>query len=398
MFLFDKSRSGRIPYTGSVSKEPETEFVTEFKQLLKKCPESSPVIDSLGNIYFGNHDGSFYCLNSKGQIQWQFVTDDKIYSSPLLIEDKLFFCCNQSEIVCIDLAGNFLWSFNGYKEKFKSSNRWVRLLKNLYSHCIYDYELKQYMKINAWSSPNLLGEDSIIANLYGTGIVALNYYTGNLLWKYDLGTPINHLSGVAIGNVNENEIVFAAGQSTGLFALDKSGELLWKRRNHFWGNAWANPSFDEKEKCVYYSESNRNKWSVLYKYSWEGHLIWKKKFNCGVRGSATIGKSNIIVLPTLDGKINILNKETGHTIHSMKIASTDRGLWTSASLSSDDSILINTKNNSVSGSLICLSPKCEILWKIDYGKALSVPVVDSNGFLYTGTWDGKFYKLKFNQE
>jgi hypothetical protein len=60
----------------------------------------------------------------------------------------------------------------------------------------------------------------------------------------------------------------------------------------------------------------------------------------------------------------------------------------------NDHILINTKKTVKKGSLVCLSEKAEIVWEIEYAKALSVPTIDEQGNLYTATWAGDFYKFK----
>ena len=91
MFLYNKERNGRIPNEVAYSKAPELVWKIQFKQYPIRCAESTPVSDADHNIYFGSHDGSFYCLNPDGEIKWQFVTESKIYSSPLIFNNHVYF-------------------------------------------------------------------------------------------------------------------------------------------------------------------------------------------------------------------------------------------------------------------------------------------------------------------
>ncbi|MBA4058790.1 MAG: hypothetical protein C0490_28995, partial [Marivirga sp.] len=76
------------------------------------------------------------------------------------------------------------------------------------------------------------------------------------------------------------------------------------------------------------------------------------------------------------------------------IGTKDRGLWTTASIDANNTILINTKNSQHTGALIRMSSSGEIDWKVEYGKALSVPVVDNEGHIFTATWNGNYLKYK----
>ena len=99
MFLFSKERSGLLKHQFEMNEVPCLEWKINLKQLPKRCVESSPVIDDFGNIYFGSHDGCFYCLDQEGNVKWQFVTESKVYSSPMISGDKIYFNCNMSNIV-----------------------------------------------------------------------------------------------------------------------------------------------------------------------------------------------------------------------------------------------------------------------------------------------------------
>lgn len=393
MFLFDRERTGRIPNSHTFEQLPQEEWRIHFKQDPVRCAESTPVFDQHGNLYFGSHNGSIYALSPEGKILWQFVTETKVYSSPMLIDDKLYIGCNMSTLLCLNLQGELVWQYDGYKA-YASQSKFKRLLLNAFTYLNYDYEFKKFMKINTWTSPNLVNNQYVAFVFYGIGLVLLDKETGKVKWKKDLGGSSFHLAGVAVTEVNGKDYIAVCGQNSGLHWFDVDGNLQWKTKAFGGSNAWANPSIDAAEKCIYHSESYFNKKSILFKTDFNGKTIWKKEFPFGCRASVGISNSDFIVFLGLNGTVYFLSKTTGSQLASREIASKDRGLWTSPSIMANHSVLINTKKTVQKGSLICLSPQAEINWEINYAKALSVPTIDEQGNLYTATWAGDFYKFK----
>lgn len=393
MFLFDKEKTGRIASEQIYSEKPVEEWSITFKQDPIRCAESTPVVDANGNLYFGSHNGSVYCMNPNGQIKWQFVTEYKVYSSPLLVDGKIYIGCNLSTLLCLTLEGDLVWKYDGYLA-FAKQSKIKRLFVNLYNYISYDYEFKKFMKINTWVSPNLVNKQNIAFVFYGLGLVLLDKDSGQVVWQKSLGSPGFHLAGVAVTNQEQKEVIAVCGQHSGLHLFQDNGTLLWHKKAFSRSNAWANPSIDPVEKCIYHSESYHNKKSILYKTDLNGTTLWKKEFPFGCRASVAISRKNFIVFLGLNGTVYLLDKATGKELYSLAIASKDRGLWTSPSLMANDHILINTKKTVKKGSLVCLSEKAEIVWEIEYAKALSVPILDEQGNLYTATWAGDFYKFK----
>ena len=393
MFLFDKERTGRIQSSHVYDNLPQEIWKISFKQDPIRCAESTPVIDGNGNMYFGSHNGCIYCLDSNGSVKWQFVTEYKVYSSPLLVEDKLYIGCNASTLLCLNLEGELVWRYDGYLA-FAKQSKLKRLVINTFNHLFYDYEFKKFMKINTWVSPNLVNDKKIAFVFYGLGLVLLDKDSGQVVWQKSLGNPGYHLAGVAVVADEGRDLIAVIGQNSGLHLFQEDGNLRWKKKPFFRSNAWANPSIDPQEKCIYHSESFFNKKAIVYKTDLNGTTLWKREFPFGCRASVAISRKNFIVFLGLNGTVYLLDKATGKELYSLAIASKDRGLWTSPSLMANDHVLINTKKTVKKGSLVCLSEKAELVWEIEYAKALSVPVIDSNGFLYSATWAGDFYKFK----
>ena len=393
MFLFNNERNARTENRLGTLAHPVVEWCTHLRQFPARGPESTAVLDDEGNVYFGCHDNCFYSLDSKGTIRWQFQTGDKIYSSPLLLNNRLYVSVNKGDILCLSLTGELVWSFEGFKHWSKQA-RWKRVAANIFSYIYYDYELKQYMKLNAWPSVNTIAKDVIVTVVYGLGVLALDAATGQQLWSFNMGFPCYHLAGVATTRFDNEWNVFAVSQSGALFCIDGNGRLLWRRALKQGHNSWGNPSIDSENRSVYCSTSKRNESSVVYKFELSGRPVWKTNVDAGIRGSISITTGSEVLVPTMKGQLLFLNKESGMIVRRLDLASRERGLWTTAAIDGGGDILLNTKNDSASGSLLRLNPTGVVKWRLDYGKALSVPVVDANGGIYTGTWDGKFIKLQ----
>ena len=70
MFLFDKFRSSRQKY--STGNKCELRWKTFLPANPPFCAESTAIVDSDGNFYFGSHSGVFYSLNKNGESDiWQ---------------------------------------------------------------------------------------------------------------------------------------------------------------------------------------------------------------------------------------------------------------------------------------------------------------------------------------
>lgn len=394
MFLFDRERTGRIPNLNTFEELPVKEWRINFKQDPIRCAESTPVFDDQGNLYFGSHNGSIYALSPKGKVLWQFITEMKVYSSPLIFDNKLYIGCNRSTLLCLSLEGQLLWKYDGYNVFASQKSKFKRLLINFNNYLKYDYEFKKFTKINTWCSPNVVNGQFIAFVFYGIGLMLLDKNTGEVLWKKALGKFSYHLAGVAVTQYKGKDYIAVCGQSSGLYWFDDKGNVQWKTKAFKGSNVWANPSIDTVECCIYHSESYYNKKSILYKTDYNGKVLWKKELPFGSRATVGVSKSNFIVFLGLNGVAYFLDKESGKENASLKIASSDRGLWTSSAIMANDSVLINTKKSVKEGSLVCLSSKAEKIWEIHYAKALSVPIIDKKGNLYTATWAGDFYKYK----
>lgn len=160
---------------------------------------STPKIDN-DIIYFGSGDQHIYALELKtGKLLWKYKTDGKVHSSATTNERHVFFSSTDGNLYCLDkTTGDLIWKFESQGEK---------------QYGLWDYYL---------SSPQV--EENIV--YWGSGdnhIYAINTINGQMIWSYKTNDivhadPVIHQEGVYIGSFDGN-----------LYKLNKyNGALVWK--------------------------------------------------------------------------------------------------------------------------------------------------------------------------
>ncbi|UCS92955.1 PQQ-binding-like beta-propeller repeat protein [Echinicola marina] len=387
MFLFNKYRNAQQDNV-SGNKTP----VINWKCFLNTNPvygaESTAVLDQKGNLYFGSHSGNFYSLDNKGKIRWSFLTKEKIYSSPLLLGDRVYFAGGDGFFYCIDLDGNLQWLIDLSKQKGRLKNS-KKLNSILHFPFTYDIQKKKNIIYKSWSSPNYT-DGRIFITGFGTGLHCFDE-EGKSLWKYDLGFPRYQLSGVAI---DDNDHIFCASRRGFAYSFTKEGGLNWKKKIKAFWEPWGNPVVCKIQNTIYFFFAKGEKKGWITALDNKGNLKWEKEAGA-IRGSCAVSRDGThIFLCDFQGFIYKLDATNGEIIRSKQINSVSRGLWITPTLDGDNNLLLATKDGKSSGRLIKLNQDLEIIWQFENNKILSVPVINKSGDIYIGSWDGCYYSLK----
>lgn len=388
-FLFDQFRSGRMKHSKGTLIEPELIWSYKLPSFPIRGPEATPALDFDGNLYFGSHDGCFYSLDYNGRQRWFFHTDEKIYSSPLLQEDKIVMAGGDGYCYCFDLQGNLMWiydisfGFRGRKNVRAVTNRIATIHKTI------DIDRKRLWTVKSWSSPNKTSRNGLVLiSGYGVGLHALFIDTGELKWSFDLGSPRFHLSGAA---VNEYDEIIISSQQRMTYCIDNNGKQKWSLKLPRNFNTWGNPSIDRETQTVLIPLCKRESKGMVLAVDYCGEVKWTSHIIGGIRGSVTISYENYYLACSLDGAIYFINKKTGDILSKKAMTCAKRGLWTSASLDPQGNIFLTSKDSDVAGSLICLNKHGELIWRYkSLGKSLSTPVIDDCSRVYVGSWMGCF--------
>jgi len=388
MFLFDKYRSGRQNCeTGNGI--PEVVWKTNLKTNPEFGAESSAVIDSFGNIYFGSHSGNFYSLDKFGKIRWTFTTKSKIYSSPLLLNGRIFFAGGDGYFYCICTSGELKWKYDlGRLDKSKLFNK-KKVLNLIHLPFTYDWRKGKNIIYKSWSSPNHIDEFLYITG-FGKGFYCFNH-DGKLMWSYDLGFPRYQLSGVAI---DENDRIYCSSRAGKILSFTKKGDLLWSKTIIRYWEPWGNPVVCKINKLVYFFFSWGEKKGIIHACNYGGKKIWEQSLG-SIRGSCCIAwEAKYIYCCDLNGFIYKIESSTGVIIKKQQLTTAQRGLWITPTIDKNGDLLIATKDSPKDGRVLKLNADLELIWEYKTNKVLSIPVILENKEIIFGSWDGCYYKIK----
>ncbi len=73
---------------------------------------STPAVDDLGNLYFGELSRNFHALGSDGRLKWIFKTEYSVSSAPAIGPDRtIYFGCTDGNLYAVDPNGELKWRF-----------------------------------------------------------------------------------------------------------------------------------------------------------------------------------------------------------------------------------------------------------------------------------------------
>ncbi|RNA26668.1 acyl- synthetase family member 4, partial [Brachionus plicatilis] len=89
---------------------------------LDKATFTSPIIDTKNClILLGTCDGTFYCIDFNGNLQWKFEVEKPIFSNACLVDDLVLFGCHDQIFYCLNIKdGTLKWKFFCENEIYSS--------------------------------------------------------------------------------------------------------------------------------------------------------------------------------------------------------------------------------------------------------------------------------------
>ena len=180
-FLFDTCRTGRTRYAIGIS-EPRVIWRKRIPNFPPRAPESTPIFDTEGNIYFGCHDHNFYSLDREGNIRWVFAASGKVYSSPCLADDNyVVFASGRGYLYCLDLKGNLVWARYVDIGTGTKLRRGIGLIST--ALVTKKYMTDQVWRSRCWASPLIDEYGRVYITSYGRGLQVFDLHGGELLWQ-----------------------------------------------------------------------------------------------------------------------------------------------------------------------------------------------------------------------
>jgi len=357
---------------------------------------SSPLIE--GNmIFFGSGDQNFYAIDKNtGQEKWRFKTGGAVYSSPCIIKNTLYFSSTDGNLYAVDKTeGKLSWKFESKGEQmydlwdyYLSSPKgdqetiyWGSGDGNLYAIESVSGKVKWKFQTDdiIHAAPVIYNQKIYIGNFNGT-FYCIQKDSGSLVWKFKtVGATYFPKGEIQNSALVENDIVYFGSRDYNIYALDaNTGRGKWNMKQ---SRGWIIATPIEYKGNIYFGTSDAHKFYSMNKNS--GEVNWTTPLNMRVYGTA-VANNDIIYFGTFDGKVLGLNYLTG------KIE------WEFQTKKSKEnySLIYNEKgefkeefelygNNTEESEALIQS----------LGSILSSPVIDMET-IYFGSSDGFFYAIE----
>ncbi len=250
-----------------------------------------------GAVYVGSVDGFVYALNSDGSEKWRFDAQAPIETNITVDDDGRLYVPARS-LLAVSAKGKLLWK---YVSKLGNSSA-VALgpAKTIYVSIDDDLcaltgtgELKWSRPVLAKSPETgpIVGCDD---NIYvdgqkaGSGISRMNSFApnGDLRSRFEITGIFGNSP--AMDHDGNSYIVLAVGDSPGLYALNKQGQLSWKFNAE---NLRDTPviGFD---RTIYIGSVD----GLLYAINPDGSLKWKFQAPNGITRSPVVDGDGVITV------------------------------------------------------------------------------------------------------
>jgi len=220
--------------------------------------ESSPAISSNGMVYVGSTDGNLYSIFSNGTLSWRYTTGGPIQSSPSIGPDgTIYFGSNDGNLYAITQRGQLKW-------KLITGDAVV-------------------------SSPaiDFFGNSSVATIYVGSNDAKLYAVSlaGGLKWTFRTGGALLSSPAIGLGG-----IVYIGSRDGSVYAVNRGGSLVWSFPVSSKCGIDASPAIGPKG-TVYVGVGFCS--DGFYAINRNGTLLWKYP-SPEIRSSATVGSDGII--------------------------------------------------------------------------------------------------------
>ena len=327
---------GGVHRTGYVQNSKEGVYDFQQWRYDAGAPIRSSPLAVGGSVYFGTSGGQFFCLDSQeGRERWRFNTGAAINSSPAHSKGKIFFTDNQQTLYALHAAtGQKIWQYSlgkklDYPWRFDYYYSSPLLVNNrLYvgGDDGYLYCLDQSSGKLVWmfqctglvrSSPTLFKNTILVGDTEGL-LFSVDATTGKENWRFtidghalkneDFGYDRRAI--ISSPAVKGNKVLIG-GRDGLLYCVDgDSGKLIWKVDHNI---SWVNTSAAIKDTIVVSGTSDGRFVQGVHLNT--GKELWKSKTTSLVWSSPLI-HNNRVYAATFDGQLLALDLYTGsHLTH-----------------------------------------------------------------------------------
>ena len=332
----------------SSSSAPESNTILWSFQSNDKITSSPAVVD--GCIYVGSYDHDVYCIDGEtGTELRRYPTNGNVSSSPAVVDEKVIVGSHDYSVYCFNEATEtVLWSFPTKGIVSSSpivSNGFVYIGSN--DNSLYCLDLNSGREQWNYSTSGILSStpavfDGFVYVVSTDGnVYCMDLELGSLQWMYSIGGFVT-----SSPLVSDNKVYIAQGVDNAyLFCLDAKGN--------------GDGSTD---------------------------VLWSTQLDASVKASPAIADGKIFI--NSKWRMYCFDADSGE--EQWYYSTGDSFMYESSPAVADGKLYFGS--GSSSGTLFCLnSETSQLLWSYNIGNPVRSSPAIADGNLYVGSHDGKLY-------
>ncbi|MEE8239231.1 MAG: PQQ-binding-like beta-propeller repeat protein [Nitrososphaerales archaeon] len=222
-------------------------------------------------------------------------------------------------------------------------------------------------------SASVAGGGPNVATL-ASGLYALSARDGSIIWLHEMNSSI-----YSSPLISEDYLVFGTTDGR-IVALDPdNGDLRWMRKTG--GQVLSSPAVESRELYVGSNDG------MLYSFDLiTGSSNWLYDLNSSVGTSSPALTENFVLIGTLDGRVNAVERDSGTLAWSYSAG----GAILSSPLIVDETVMIASNDQMIHALRISDGG---LLWTSKFGGEIWSSPSFASGIVYFGSIDGKIYAL-----
>lgn len=393
-----------LQHTG-VSETKAVDSFTEVKWKFKtgdKIYASPIVINEVA--YVGSNDNNFYAVDiNTGNELWKFQTKGAVNSTAAICDNTAYFASADGYFYAVSIKdGELIWKYKTKGEStkdiwdyylsspavyngnvyFGSGDGNIYALNAKIGKIIWKYKTKDIVH----ASP-AINNDNLYCGSFDGNMYALDVKKGKLKWKFktvgDQWFPDGDIQGSA---TIANDMVYFGSRDFNLYAVnEKTGKGMWNLKEPM-GWVVSTPSFKEVngEHKVYFGTSDSHRFRAVSAYYGEqvADMNWNIQTPLNIFGGTTL-VGNVGYFGGFDGRlyaVDLVNKKV---------------MWTyQTEVSKNNYSKVLDENGQFSKEFTDITDMNKAYDMIlSLGSILSTPAVE-NGIIYFGSADGYLYAIK----
>jgi outer membrane protein assembly factor BamB len=357
---------------------------------------SSPLVDG-DTVYFGSGDYHFYALDKDtGKKQWVFETQGAVHSSPAIEGNLVYISSADGNLYALDKkTGRIVWKFSSAGEKLYGlwdyylsspvveNNKvyWGSGDGNLYAIDALSGALQwKYDTGDVVHASPVLDQDKVYFGGFDGHMYALDKESGALFWKFKTVGAANFPKGeIQRAALLKDGVVYFGSRDYNMYALDaNTGRGRWNLKQP---RGWIIATPVEHKDNIYFGTSDAHIFYSMNKSS--GIVNWTIPLNMRVFGTAIVEK-DLVYFGTFDGKVIGIDHLSGEIKWQFQTEASKQKYHT-----------IYDETGAFKEGFVLYGEDWKKAEEMIHalGSVLSSPAID-NGIIYFGSSDGYVYAVK----